>query len=164
MKNWVNIWSIKSIINNIANPDGDLKTFQFGKDKDKDTLFLQQIKRQLPPRMVQRLGILRITDTVLLKEIQFLNQGIIDGSPIFEIIEQCDDSECVDIIDKPAKDCPPQETIEQISDEYVEICSTDNLVCPAQPPPRETPCTVNDCISFAKNYCSNLITPNQKTK
>jgi hypothetical protein len=161
MKNWVNIWSIKSIINNIVNSDGQLKTFQFGKDKTQDKIILRSIKGQLPPRIAQNLGILTISEELLLKEIQFLNQGIIDGSPIFEIIEQCDNSECVDIIDKPGEDCPPQETIEQVTEEYVEICSTDGLVCPAQPPPRQTPCTVNDCISFAKNYCSGMINPSQ---
>ena len=161
-RNWVNIFSIKSIINNIANPNGDLKTFQFGKDSKADQLFLQRIRTNLPARFRQQLGILSISDEKLLNEMKIINKGIIDGSPKIEITEICDNTECFDEVVVPGKECPEQEIIEDVSIEYIETCSTSELVCPPQPPPRETPCSVDDCIAFAQKEC-DLISKVTKT-
>lgn len=161
MKNWVNIWSIKSIINNIANSDGKTETFRFGKDTKSDEQMLDQIKSNLTPRMLIMLGIMKQSRSDLMKEITILNKGIINGSPKVEIIEVCDDKECVETITTPGKECPPQKTLEKVSEEYIEICSTKDLECPPQPPPRETPCTMDDCIVFAKQQCNVMINPSK---
>lgn len=161
MKNWVNIWSIKSIIDSIANSEGKLETFQFGKEKKTDEIILNQIKSQLPPRISILLGILKISSTDLMKEITILNEGILKGSPKVEIQEVCDDKECVETIATPTEECPPQETIEKVKEEYIEICSTKDLECPPQPPPRVTPCTMDDCIVFAQQKCNVMINPSK---
>lgn len=161
MKNWVNIWSIKSIIDNIANPDGKMKTFQFGKEQKTDEMILDQLKSQLSPRILILLGIMKLSKTNLMKEITILNKGIISGSPKVEILEVCDDKECVETITTPGEECPPQKTVEEVSEEYIEICSTKDLECPPQPPPRETPCTMTDCLLFAKQKCNIMINPSK---
>ena len=161
-RNWVNIFSIKSIINNIANPSGETKTFQFGKDKKKDELFIKTMKSRLLPRTSQKLGILSISNSKLLDEMSVINKGIIEGSPKLEIIEICNDDECIEEVIVPGEDCPKQEEIEDVSIQYEEVCSTSNLICPPQPPPKVTPCAVDDCILFAQKEC-NFITKVSKT-
>ena len=123
-RNWVNIFSIKSIINNIANPSGETKTFQFGKDKKKDELFIKTMKSRLLPRTSQKLGILSISNSKLLDEMSVINKGIIEGSPKLEIIEICNDDECIEEVIVPGEDCPKQEEIEDVSIQYEEVCST----------------------------------------
>lgn len=144
-------------MNNIANPDGEVKTFQFGKDAELDNRHLDLLKTRLTPVMRQRLGILTISNANLMKELASINTGILEGIPRREIIEQCDDEECIEEVIQPGKECPPQETIENVEEEYVEICSTDSLICPQQPPPRETQCTFEDCSFFAKKQCDSII-------
>lgn len=162
MRNWVNVLSLKNVLNNIVNPEGQIETFRFGKNEAEDQKFFQDLKTSLLPITRQKLGILTISNADLMGEVKAINQGILQGIPRREIIEQCDDSECIEEVDVPGEGCPPQETIENVTEEIQEVCSTDQLTCPPQPPPQPTPCTFDDCSAFAKKQCSSLIDTSKK--
>lgn len=150
-RNWVNIWSIKSIIKNISDTDGKLKTFQFGKSKTSDEIYLKSLRRSYSDEILDKLGINKISNQALMEELKILNKGIVDGSPRVEIIQSCQPKE----IQVP-KECPPAKIKEIVKEIYVETCEGSETG-KSEIKERPLQCGVDECLNIAKDYCDKKI-------
>lgn len=144
-RNWVNIWSIKSIIKNISDIRGELQTFQFGKDGAQDEAYIKKIRGALGGDLLDRLGINQISNAALLKELKILNKGIVEGSPRVEIIQSCESSS-----DESPKNCPPAKVKEIVKEVYVETCEGNKTGIVQQ-------CGIDQCLDVAKDYCDEMM-------
>jgi hypothetical protein len=149
-RNWVNIWSIKSIIRNIGDVDGKLETFLFGKDKKKDMIYLKSLRKGLPKDILNKLGINKISNDSLMGELGVLNKGVVEGSPRIEIIKNCVKNEN----DNKPRNCPPAKIKEIVKEIYVETCEgkeTNNSEILNQ----KLKCGVDECLDISKEYCDS---------
>ena len=142
MRNWVSIWSIKSIISNIANPNNQQNIFKFGKNQDDDHSFLLTIRQTLDSTHLDNLGINDISNAKLLSELYKLNLQIINGTPVIKVKQNCKKIQV-----NPQLPCEPKIVIK-------ETCTH------PQPQPRpqvQHTCVFEQCRGMCEVYCSNLM-------
>ena len=91
MKNWINIWSIRSIISNVANPKRRKVKFTFGKNAARDLKFLIQMRKGLSEKHLNLLGVNKVSNNSLIVELNTLTQQIIKGTPSITKYLPCPD-------------------------------------------------------------------------
>lgn len=133
--------------------EGKLKTFQYGKDKIKDEVFLKSLRFRLTSTIREKLGINKISNKNLLSELDVLNKGIVEGSPRVEIIQKCPKVDPV-VVEKE-KECPPQKIREVVKEIYIDTCEDKQKN--GQPVPVQIKCGLDQCIEISKDYCDQVI-------
>ena len=141
-RNWINIWAIKGLIKNVADPNNNVNSFTFGQDAQKDLEFIRVIRNNMPIETQRELGLETISNRGLLQELNVLNSRIIAGTPRIEIEKQC-------------PTCPTPQTVEI---PVVDGCPQ----CPQPPPCEPEIITNNVCIeeqisqTCDQNFCKPI--------
>lgn len=104
MKNWINIWSIRSIISNVANPKRVKVNFDFGKKPDRDLAFLKHMRTKLIEKHLRLLGVNKVSNNSLLAELNILTDQIIKGTPTVTKVQPCQTP--TQPVDQGNKNCP----------------------------------------------------------
>ena len=120
MKNWINIWSIRSIISNVVNPKRRKVNFTLGKNADNDLKFLIRMRKGLGERHLNLLGVNKVSNNSLIAELNTLTQQIIKGTPSITKYLPCPD---------PVEQ--PNNTDNQNCN--CDTSNTSNISCPACP-------------------------------
>jgi hypothetical protein len=140
MRNWINIWSIKSLIKSVADPNNQVDKFSFGEDNTKDLAFLAIIRKNMPVETQKMLGLHSISNKNLLTELNVLNTQIISGTPRIVIEKE--------------KTCPPCPKTNQTSNSSQNSC------------PKCPDCTINNSSLGSLASCPKCpeIIPNNQQK
>lgn len=157
-RNWVSIWSLKNIINSLANPAGRLKTFQFGKDDAADKQFVKNLRVQIPPKYLELLGINNISNSGLMKELTVVNEGVVSGSPRVEIVRPCPKKVCKKVYKKEEKHCPGPRIKKIVKEIYVDICEQNTIKCTQNVVFLPKNCGMEQCNQMTVEYCNSILT------
>lgn len=163
MRNWINIWSIKSLIKTVADPDNKIKNFSFGQDAEKDIAFLKIMRSKMPADAKNLLGLSTISNKNLLRELNVLNSQIISGTPRIEIEKQCPKCSPPPPIPVPVVEgCPVCPDIPQCP-QCPEVPAPQNCeqkvittnICTDQP--TRMVCDQNSCRNICQNFANQII-------
>ena len=157
-RNWVNIWSLKSIVNSLANSNGRYKSQQFGKDKETDLEFIKQLRSKLPEKYLELLGINDISNNGLMSELQTLNEGILSGSPSVEVIQTCPEKVCKKVFITEDVECPGPITKKIVKEVQVDVCEGNKIECVTNITFLPKMCGINECSEITSEYCNRKYT------
>ena len=114
---------------------------------------MKSLRKGLSSDILDKLGINKIDNDSLMKELEILNKGIVDGSPKIEIIKECEENNEVKIVKSK---CPPAKIKEIVKEIYVETCEGKETNT-SQVMNQKVKCGVDECLDISKEYCDNKI-------
>ena len=156
-RNWVNIWSLKSIIDNLANSGNSLKAFQFGKDEESDAKFVKELRLRLTDNYLKQLGINDISNSRLMKELAVLNEGILSGGPVLEVNVPCPEKKCRKVYKKGKKTCPEPIVKNIVKEIYVDRCEGNQIECIINIVYLPKQCGREKCADITAEYCNKIL-------
>lgn len=156
-RNWVNIWSLKNIINSLANPRRSIKSLQFGKNEANDQDFIKNLRLRLPTKYLELLGINNIANKGLMRELQILNEGIVSGSPRVEIKKPCPPKKCRKVYREGSKTCPEPIIKVMVRQIQVDVCENNEIKCIQNIRYLPKQCGMSNCMSITTEYCNMIL-------
>jgi hypothetical protein len=135
-----------------------LKTLQFGKDESNDQNFVKSLRNQLPKKYLELLGINNIANKSLMKELQILNDGIVQGSPRVEIKKPCPPKKCRKVYREGTTTCPEPIVKVMVRQMQVDVCENNEIKCVQNIVYLPKQCGMNKCQDITTEYCNMILT------
>ena len=156
-RNWIKIWSLKSIIDVLANPNKTLSFFQFGKSPAQDLLFVSQLRSTLPEKYVEILSINDYSNERLIRDLASINDGLVSGGPVLEVHKKCPKKECRKVFKKKDQKCPEPIIKNIVKLITVDVCEGNKIECVTNLEYLPKECNLQTCLDITTEYCNGIL-------